>query len=348
MRTRTESVPVESLRVSAYTIPTETPEQDGTYEWDSTTIVIVEVRAGGKHGLGYTYADTATAKLIEDKLKQVVIGRDAMSAKGAWLAMLHSIRNLGRPGICSMAIAAVETALWDLKARLLDLPLVSLFGQAREAIPIYGSGGFTNYSNKQLRNQLHGWAEQGIPRVKMKIGRDARMDVERVKAARDAIGNDVELFVDANGAYARKQALAQAELLQQFDVGWFEEPVSSDDLEGLRFICDHAPSQMQIAAGEYGYHIDYFQRMLEAGAVDVLQADATRCSGFIVFFCKRPRFVKHTTFPCRRIARPPCICTSHVPHQRSCTPNTSMITSVLSTCCLTACPNRLTAQSRRT
>jgi hypothetical protein len=184
--------------------------------------------------------------------------------------------------------------------------------------------------------------------VKMKIGRDARMDVERVKAARDAIGNDVELFVDANGAYGRKQALAQAELLQQFDVGWFEEPVSSDDLEGLRFICDHAPSQMQIAAGEYGYHIDYFQRMLEAGAVDVLQADATRCSGFIVFFCKRPRFVKHTTFPCRRIARPPCICTSHVPHQRSCTPNTSMITSVLSTCCLTACPNRLTAQSRRT
>ncbi len=186
MKTRDSLAPVEDLKVSAYKIPTETPEQDGTYEWDSTTIVIVEVNGGGKQGLGYTYADTATATLIDDKLKQVVIGRDAMSVQGNWLALLHSIRNLGRPGICSMAISAVDTALWDLKSRLLDLPLVTLLGQIRGAMPIYGSGGFTNYSNKKLREQLGGWAEQGIPRVKMKIGRDPGADVERVKAARDA------------------------------------------------------------------------------------------------------------------------------------------------------------------
>jgi len=283
VKTRDSLAPVEDLKVSAYKIPTETPEQDGTYEWDGTTIVIVEVNGGGKQGLGYTYADTATATLIDDKLKQVVIGRDAMSVQGTWLALLHSIRNLGRPGICSMAISAVDTALWDLKSRLLDLPLVTLLGQIRGAMPIYGSGGFTSYSNKKLREQLGDWAEQGIPRVKMKIGRDPGADVERVKAARDVIGDDVELFVDANGAYSRKQALAQAELFQQFDVRWFEEPVSSDDLEGLRFIRDHAPARTQIAAGEYGYHIDYFRRMLNAGAVDVLQADATRCGGFTGF-----------------------------------------------------------------
>ena len=276
-------VRIESLRVSAFTIPTETPEADGTYEWNSTTIVVVEVAAGGKHGLGYTYADSATAKLIDDKLKQVVIDRDAMAVQAAWLAMVHSIRNLGRPGICAMAISAVDTALWDLKARLLDLPLVRLFGQVREALPIYGSGGFTNYSNEQLQKQLCGWVEQGISRVKMKVGRDAKVDRRRVAAARKTIGEEVDLFVDANGAYSRKQAIAQAHAFEQFGVRWFEEPVSSDDLEGLRFIRNHAPAGIEIAAGEYGYDVDYFRRMLDAGAVDVLQADATRCCGFTGF-----------------------------------------------------------------
>jgi L-alanine-DL-glutamate epimerase-like enolase superfamily enzyme len=283
MKTRDSIVAVSDLKVFAYTIPTETPEADGTYEWDSTTIVIVEVAGGGKQGLGYSYADAATAKLIDDKLKHVVIGRDAMSVQGAWLAMLRSIRNLGRPGICAMSISAVDTALWDLKAKLFDLPLVTLFGQVHDTLPIYGSGGFTNYSDEQLRSQLRGWVEQGIPRVKMKIGRDAKIDTQRMASAREAIGEDVDLFVDANGAYSRKQALAQACAFEEFDVRWFEEPVSSDDLEGLNLIRDRAPAGMDVAAGEYGYDVNYFRRMLDADAVDVLQADATRCCGFTGF-----------------------------------------------------------------
>jgi L-alanine-DL-glutamate epimerase-like enolase superfamily enzyme len=280
---RAEPVAIESLEVSAFKIPAATPESDGTYEWDSTTIVIVQLAAGGEHGLGYTYADTSTATLIADHLKDVVVGRDAMSVSGAWDAMVHSIRNLGRPGICSMAISGIDTALWDLKARLLGLPLVRLFGQTRATMPIYGSGGFTSYSIERLREQLAGWAKQGISRVKMKIGRDAKIDLKRVSAAREAISDDVDLFVDANGAYSRKQALAQAEEFARFGVKWFEEPVSSDDLEGIRLIRDRAPAGMEIAAGEYGYDTDYFHRMLDAGAVDVLQADATRCGGFTGF-----------------------------------------------------------------
>src|SRR5207249_2634697 len=198
------------------------------------------------------------------------------------------ICNLGRPGICSMAISAVDTACWDLKARLLDLPLVTLFGQVRDELPIYGSGGFTNYSNEQLLKQLRNWVEQGISRVKIKIGRDATVDRQRVAAARKAIGENVGLFVDANGACSRKQALAQARAFEEFNVNWFEEPVSSDDLEGLRFIRDRAPAAMDITAGEYGYDIDYFRRMLDVGAVDVLQADATRCRGFTGFLQAAP------------------------------------------------------------
>lgn len=279
-----KGVAIERLDVSAYTVPTDFPESDGTITWDKTTIVLVEATAGGKRSVGYSYADTATARLINELLKDIVVGQDALAVPGIWKQMVHAIRNLGRAGICSMAIAAVDSSLWDLKARLLELPLVTLLGQVRESAPIYGSGGFTSYSREQLQRQLGDWVKDGIPRVKMKIGRDPDADPKRVADAREAIGPDTELFVDANGAYSRKEALALAEIFAtESGVTWFEEPVSSDDLEGLRLIRDRAPFGMEIAAGEYGYDLWYFRRMLEAGAVDVLQADATRCAGITGF-----------------------------------------------------------------
>lgn len=282
-KTREAKIPIERIEVSAYKVPTDHPEADGTYAWDSTTIVIVHAHAVGKEGLGYTYADVATATLIKSLLAGVVEGRDAWAIDGAWHAMVHAIRNLGRPGIVSMAIAAVDAALWDLKARLLDLPLVTLLGAVRPGVPVYGSGGFTSYSPKQLQEQLGGWVEQGIHSVKMKIGTHPEQDVERVRLAREAIGPDAELFVDANGAYSRKQALAFAEKFAELGVTWFEEPVPSDDLEGLHLIRNRAPAGMEIAAGEYGYDLLYFRRMLEAESVDVQQADATRCAGITGF-----------------------------------------------------------------
>jgi L-alanine-DL-glutamate epimerase-like enolase superfamily enzyme len=283
MRGHSKGPSIEALRVSTYTVPTDFPESDGTLEWNRTTLVLVEVEAAGKQGLGYTYADTATATLIRDTLAEAAMQADAMSPPAAYASMWRRVRNLGRPGICSMALSAVDCALWDLKARLLDLPLVTLLGQLRNGAPVYGSGGFTSYSDQQLADQLSGWVKRGIPRVKMKIGRDAKREVDRVKVARDAIGPDTQLFVDANGAYSRKQALAQAEHFARFRVCWFEEPVSSDDLAGLRLLRDRAPAGMEIAAGEYGYDIFYFQRMLAAGAVDVQQADITRCGGVTGF-----------------------------------------------------------------
>jgi L-alanine-DL-glutamate epimerase-like enolase superfamily enzyme len=280
---RGEITRIDTLDVSAYSVPTDLPESDGTFAWDKTTLVLVEAAAGGRKGLGYTYADAATGTLIRETLADVVRGRDAMAVPWAWSAMVDAIRNLGRPGIASMAISAVDSALWDLKARLLGLPLVTLLGAVREAVPVYGSGGFTSYSIPQLEEQLGNWVGSGINRVKMKIGTHPGDDLARVRAAREAIGPDAELFVDANGAYGRKQALAQAERFARLGVSWFEEPVSSDDLEGLRLIRDRAPAVMEIAAGEYGYDLYYFRRMLEAGAVDVLQADATRCAGITGF-----------------------------------------------------------------
>src|SRR5437763_2923638 len=276
---RGTEVAVERLDVAAYEIPTERTESDGTLEWDSTTMVVVEAQAGDATGLGYTYGDVAVSALVESKLAGVVEGRDALDVPAGWEAMVESIRNLGRPGICSMAIAAVDIAVWDLKARILDVPLVTLLGAAHEEVPIYGSGGFTSYSQEELREQLGGWVDRGIRRVKMKVGRKPEQDPARVAIARDAIGPVAELFVDSNGAYSRKQALQLAERFAEQRVTWFEEPVSSDDLDGLRLIRDRAPAGMAITAGEYGYDLPYFERMLEAGAVDILQADVTRCAG---------------------------------------------------------------------
>ena len=277
------SAAIQKVEVSAYTVPTDFPESDGTLGWDHTTVVVAEVAAGGVRGLGYTYADTSTAEFIRSLLAEVVCGRNAMDVAGAWTAMLCSIRNLGRPGIASMAIAAVDSALWDLKAKLLDLPLSKLLGMVREGVSVYGSGGFTSYPLERLQAQLHDWVDMGIPRVKIKVGRNPGEDPQRVRAAREAIGTGAELFVDANGAYDCKQALRLAEKFAESGVSWFEEPVSSDDLEGLGFLRAAAPAGMEIAAGEYGYDSFYFRRMLEAGAVDVLQADASRCGGITGF-----------------------------------------------------------------
>jgi L-alanine-DL-glutamate epimerase-like enolase superfamily enzyme len=278
------SVPkVGEVNVSAYTVPTETPEADGTIAWDETTLVLVRVSANGVTGLGYSFADIATAHFIDAHLKHVVAGGNCLSISELWISMVRAIRNLGRPGISSMAISAVDNALWDLKARLLGLSVADLLGRAHLSIAAYGSGGFTSYSDDRLRRQLRGWIEAGIRDVKMKIGTNPAADIERVRAAREAIGPHAGLFVDANGAYDRKEALAKAAAYADLGVTWFEEPVSSDDLEGLKLIRERAPAGMRIAAGEYGYDSFYFRRMLEVGAVDVLQADATRCAGITGF-----------------------------------------------------------------
>ncbi len=273
---------IETVSASAFTIPTDAPEADGTFAWDSTTLVIAEAGAGGKTGIGYSYTDAAAAAIINGALADVTVGLDAFAIPLAHQTMLRRIRNLGRPGLVATAIAAVDTALWDLKGKLLDKPVVSLLGAARGAVPIYGSGGFTSYSIGRLKEQLGGWASDGMRWVKMKVGSDPSADLERVEAARSAIGK-ADLFVDANGAYSRKQALAFAEKFAAAGVVYFEEPVSSDDLEGLRLIRDRAPAGMQIAAGEYGYDHFYFRRMLEAGATDIQQADGTRCLGLTGF-----------------------------------------------------------------
>jgi len=290
---------VADLQCSVYRIPTDRPEADGTISWDSTTVLVVQaVAEDGRRGLGFSYCAAGAANVVADTLAACVRGQSVHSIGAIWTRMVAEVRNIGRQGVAANAISAVDIALWDLHARYLDLPLFRLLGPFRDAVPIYGSGGFTSYSDKELAEQLAGWVEQGIPMVKMKVGtHDA---VHRVRVAREAIGDDAELFVDANGAYSVKQAMAHAERFAEQHVTYFEEPVSSDHLEQMAYVRDHVP--MAVAAGEYGYDPWYFERMLRAGAVDILQADVTRCLGVTGWlqaastaFASATRFSAHTS-----------------------------------------------------
>ncbi|MGH7778121.1 MAG: enolase C-terminal domain-like protein [Candidatus Dormibacterales bacterium] len=273
---------VEQLRASVFRVPTDAPSADGTARWEETTVVVVEaVSDSGLVGTGYTYGEAAAAALVTGVLAGAVVGRDVAQVRGAWRAMVASLRNAGRPGIGATAVSAVDVALWDLRARAAGQPLFEHLGAARSEVPVYGSGGLTSYTQARLVEQLSGWAEAGIPRLKMKVGKDwgqsQEEDLARAAAVRSAVGPGPELFVDANGAYTAKQAVRLARRFGELGVTYFEEPVSADDLPHLAAV--RAQTALDVAAGEYGYGPWYFQRMLSAGAVDILQADATRCLG---------------------------------------------------------------------
>ena len=275
---------VEAVKARAYTIPTDAPEADGTFAWRDTTLVVVMVEAGGETGMGYTYGAKVCAPLAANTLGETIRGQDAFDIPLCHQLMVNRVRNVGRSGIAANAISAVDAALWDWKAKLLRVPLAALLGRARDGVPIYGSGGFTSYDDRRLTNQLAGWVEKdGCQAVKMKIGSHPDDDLRRIRVAKKAIGH-AALFVDANGAYSVKEALRLAELFaSEASVAWFEEPVSSDDLDGLAQVRAAAPPAMDIAAGEYAYNADDVRRMLTRRAVDVQQADASRCLGITGF-----------------------------------------------------------------
>jgi L-alanine-DL-glutamate epimerase-like enolase superfamily enzyme len=271
---------IDSVEVSAYEIPTATDrESDGTLVWESTSVVIVQLRCGEHTGLGYTYCHPSAGQVIESKLAGIVEGADPLMPQQAWAQMQMQARQMGHAGIAAMAISAVDVALWDLKAKLLGVCLADALPRYRQSAPIYGSGGFTSYSNEQLREQAAEWADRGFGSVKIKVGREPLADRARVEVVRHTVGPNVELMVDGNGAYSPEDALLWAGRFSELGVTYFEEPVSSQDLGGLAYVRERAPGGMSIAAGEYGWNLPYFQQMLDAGAVHILQADVTRCGG---------------------------------------------------------------------
>jgi L-alanine-DL-glutamate epimerase-like enolase superfamily enzyme len=271
---------LSGLEAAAYRVPTDAPEGDGTFAWDSTTMVVVTASGAGSVGTGWTFAPAAAVAVVEELLAPVVLGRDPVGVEESWEQMVRAVRNAGRPGLVGMALSAVDIALWDLRGRVESRSVTDLWGSRPVPVEAYGSGGFTTYDEEQLAAQLAAWLDLGLRHVKIKIGeswgQDVQRDLARTAATRSTVGDDVGVFVDANGGYSIEQALRVGRMLDGLGVEWFEEPVSSDDLDGLSEV--RASVQADVAAGEYGYDEAYLARM--ATYVDCLQLDVTRCGGY--------------------------------------------------------------------
>ncbi len=274
------STAINDLDVTTYTVPTPGPESDGTLTWDATSAIVVQVGAAGTTGTGWTYSSPAAAAVISHHIRDVVIGRHPDDIAGVWSAMQRACRNFGGRGLVMQALSAVDIALWDLKARLYDRSLADLFGRVNTAVPVYGSGGFTNLDHDSLREQIDQWQAAGCTAMKIKIGQDWGSDTDRDLARIDDLrrlaGDEVDLMVDANGAYTPAQARRMGCHLDALGVTWFEEPVSSDDIDSLNLLrhilrCD-------VAAGEY--IADSYDARRLAPVVDCLQLDVTRCGGY--------------------------------------------------------------------
>jgi L-alanine-DL-glutamate epimerase-like enolase superfamily enzyme len=271
---------LETLTTSVYRFPTDEPEADGTLTWDATTAVVVTLRAAGQTGVGWTYAAPAAATVVTDQLAEVLHGRRVWDIAAGWSAMHGACRNIGTRGVTMMAISAVDVAWWDLKARLLGIPLTTLFGQCRDAVPVYGSGGFTTFDDTRMAEQVNGWRAAGATSMKIKIGElggtRVDRDLTRVRRLRELAGDDAELMVDANGGYTVGQARRVGAALDDLGVTWFEEPVSSDDPAGLAAV--RASVRCDIAAGEYAADLYDVEALLPV--VDCVQLDVTRCGGY--------------------------------------------------------------------
>lgn len=258
------------------TIPTIDPTAKGRSQ------LFVHIHTDeGVIGLGMAPGLRAIREVIHENLSPILVGQDPFMIEKLWQDMFWRVRGFGRKGLAFQAIAAIDIALWDLKGKVLNQPIYRLLGPAHESVPIYGSGGWTNYSEAELVAEQTAYVERGIPRVKMKVaknfGQSEREDIERLAAVRDAVGDDVEIYVDANNGYKAKQAIKMSQIFEQFDVAWFEEPVLADDIPGLAQVSQ--ATTIPVATGEHEYTKYGFRDLLVAGAVDIVQPDVHRVTG---------------------------------------------------------------------
>ena len=235
----------------------------------------------GTVGLGIGLASPGVRQVVETAFKEPLIGEDPFNIEKLWNDMFWRVRGYGRGGVAFCALSAVDIALWDLKAKALGLPLYQLLGPYAESVPVYGSGGWTNLSQDDLVAEMVGYVERGIRRVKMKVGKDfgrsEREDIQRLDAVRRAVGDDVAIYVDANNGYYAKQAIYMAKAFEQYQVGWFEEPVLADDIEGLARVSDAIA--IPVATGEHEYTKFGFRRLIAGGGADIVQPDIARVGG---------------------------------------------------------------------
>ena len=235
----------------------------------------------GLEGLSPSGGGRAGQTLIEGTFKELLVGQDPLNIEKIWDDLFWCVRGVGRKGLAFCALSAVDVALWDLKAKHFNVPLYQLLGPYTDSVPVYGSGGWTNFNTEELVAEQTGYVERGFKAVKMKVGKDfgmsEREDIQRLAAVREAVGDDIEIYIDANNGYYAKQAIYMGKAFEEYRVGWFEEPVLADDIDGLAAIAKAI--DIPVATGEHEYTKFGFKELIARGGADIVQPDVGRVGG---------------------------------------------------------------------
>jgi len=238
--------------------------------------------ADGAVGTGYSYTigtgGPSAMELLKRTLAPALIGREALEIERIWRDLLFLTHATSVGAITSIALAAIDTALWDLKARKLGLPLHLLAGGAQPSVRLYTTeGGWLHLEQQALIEDALRARAEGFGGAKLKVGRPVREDVARIAAVRDAVGDGFEIFTDANQAFAVDEAIRRVRHYEPLDIGWLEEPLPADDIEGHRRLSDH--TSLPIAVGESLYSAAHFREYLERHACSVVQVDVGPIGG---------------------------------------------------------------------
>jgi L-alanine-DL-glutamate epimerase-like enolase superfamily enzyme len=267
---------IERIETSYYRLPLEPMGDAGHGAIDSEELITLTLRAEGLEGHGYSYTigrgGRAIKALIDYDLAPPLVGQDARNIRRLWELMWQRLLYVGRGGLASFAIAAVDVALWDLRGLREQRPLYALLGAQAREIPAYGSGVDLPKPLPDLLKQVEGFLERGFPGVKVKVGRqDSSEDEQRVAAVRKLIGENVDLMIDANMSWTTAEALERGRRLEQFGLYWYEEPTIPEDVAGHARLAREM--ETPIAIGESLHSPHEFQRYVDEQAVEVLQID---------------------------------------------------------------------------
>jgi L-alanine-DL-glutamate epimerase-like enolase superfamily enzyme len=315
-------VKITDITTTALRVPDLPGIQDATIRRpeQGRGALFVHIQTDSGH-LGLGVGVTTSRAVIHEALKPLLLGQDALAHEKLWEEMFWRVRGFGRKGVAFSAISSIDIALWDLKAKFFGVPLFMLLGPFTATVPIYGSGGWTSFTEDELVREQVGYVERGIPRIKMKVakdfGRAEEEDLRRLAAVRKAVGDDVEIYVDANNGFYAKQAIGFARRMADYDVRWFEEPVLADDIAGLAAIA--RAIDIPVATGEHEYTKYGFKALLEAGGADIVQPDVGRVGG-VTEWMK----VAHLAHAYNLPVAPHAVQLVHL-HLACCTPNLKVV-----------------------
>jgi len=275
---------IEQVEILQVNLPPKVKRTDAIQSFVTQETPMVRITCGdGAVGVGYTYTigtgGSSVVALLRDHLAPRLIGRDASEIEAIWKDLFFATHATAVGAITSLALAAIDTALWDLKCRRAGQPLWKMAGGAQRRVPVYTTeGGWLHHAAQQLVDESIAAKEQGFRGAKMKVGKPSiAEDVARLAAVRNAVGDDFEVMVDANQAFTVAEACRRAYAYRDLSLGWFEEPLPAEDLSGHVELA--AKATMPIAIGESLYHPSHFREYLERRACTVVQVDCARIGG---------------------------------------------------------------------